>query len=140
MSTLSAEAERIGERVKRAFAQRRAEGKPNPSSRVFGFKPGGLELEPEEAELIHEAAVRVADEGWSLGQVVRDWNERKVPTVRGAGMWNRTQVRRALLSPRSAGLVAQEGVVQGLGAFQAPLTPGLQERASTALTGRSRGN
>lgn len=57
-----------------------------------------------------------------------------------AGMWNRTQVRRALLSPRSAGLVAQEGVVQGLGTFQAPLTPELQERVSTALTGRSRGN
>lgn len=136
----AAEAERIGERVKRAFAQRRAEGKPNPSSRVFGFKKGGLEVEPEEAALIHEAAVRIADEGWTMGQVVRDWNDRKVPTVRGAGMWNRTQVRRALLSPRSAGLVAQEGVVQGLGSFEAPLTPELQERVSTALTGLRNGH
>lgn len=135
----AAEAERIGERVKRAFAQRRAEGKPNPSSRAFGFQPGGIELQEDEAELIREAALRIADEGWSLGQVVADWNAREVPTVRGAGMWNRTQVKRALCSPRSAGLVAQEGVVQGLGAFAGIITPELQERVSTALTGRRNG-
>ena len=69
-----------------------------------------------------------AFEGWSLIELVE------------AGMWNRTQVRRALLSPRSAGLVAQGRGRTGLGTFQAPLTPELQERVSTALTGRSRGN
>lgn len=135
----AAEAERTGERVTRAFQQRRAEGKPNPSSRAFGFAAGGMEVVPGEAALILEAAVRIADEGWSLGEVRRDWNERKVPTVRGAGAWNATQIRRALLSPRSAGLVATGGVVLGPGSFEAILTPELQQRVAAALAGRRNG-
>ncbi len=135
----AAEAERIGERVKRAFEQRRREGKPNPSARAFGFKAGGLEVEPEEAELIREAAHRIADEGWSLGQVTRDWNERGIPTVRGADAWRTVQVRRALLSPRSAGLVSQHGVVEGSGAFSGIINQDLQLRVSTALSGRRKG-
>lgn len=135
----AAEAERTGERVKRAFAQRRAEGRPNPSSRVFGFEAGGEVVHDEEAALIREAAHRIAVEGWSLGQVVADWNSRSVPTVRGAGMWNRTQVKRALTSPRTAGLVTQGGVVVGVGTFEGIITADLQAKVQEALTGRRNG-
>lgn len=136
----AAEAERISERVTRAFKQRRAEGKPNPASRTFGFAAGGVEVVPEEAELIREAARRIADEGWSLGDVKRDWNGRGVPTLRGAEGWNTTQIRRALLSPRAAGQVAQGGVVLGAGSFEGIIEPDLQKRVAATLTGRRNGS
>lgn len=135
----AAEAERTGERVKRAFEQRRAQGKPNPSSRTFGFEPGGVTVVPEEAELIRQAAARVVDEGWSMGELVRDWNERGVPTMRGAEGWNGTQVRRALLSPRTAGLITQRGTVVGAGTFGSILTLAEQERVAEVLAGRRDG-
>ena len=134
----AAEAERIGERVKRAFDQRIAEGKPYPSSRAFGFEAGGVQIVEEEAALIQQAAQRIAHEGWSMGQVVQDWNERGVPTVRGA-KWSRTQVRRALLSPRTAGLLSKGGVILGKGDFGQILSPELQREVQAALDSRRRG-
>ena len=135
----AAEAERTGERVKRAFAQRRGEGKPNPSSRAFGFEKGGYTVNEGEAALIREAAHRVIHESWSMGEVIRDWNERGIPTVRGARGWSRAQVRRALLSPRTAGLVTQHGEVVGKAAYEAILTVQEQEEVAKALAMRRQG-
>lgn len=139
-STDAAEAERTAERVTRAFVQRRAEGKPNPSSRAFGFEPGGITVRESEAELIREAADRVIDEGWSLGMVVRDWTERKIPTVRGAGGWSRKTVGRTLTNPRVAGLVTHNGEILGRGSFDAILTRDQQETIEAMFTARRRGN
>lgn len=136
----AAEAERIGERVKRAFAQRRAEGKPNPSSRAFGFEPGGIVVREDEAKLLQEAAHRLIHKGWSLGMVVRDWHSRGIPTVRGAQGWNRMQVRRALLNPRTAGLVSLNGEIVGRGSFEAILTPEEQDQIRKVLNDRRGGN
>jgi len=139
-STDAAEAERTSERVMRTFMQRREEGKPNPSSRAFGFEAGGETICDSEAKLIQEAAARIVNEGWSLGQVVRDWNARGIPTVRKAPGWNRAQVSRALLSPRSAGLIAHHGEILGPGKFEAILTPAMQAQVREALHGRRLGN
>lgn len=128
----AAEAERISERVRRANVQRRAQGKPEPSSRAFGFEKGGERLVSEEAELIREAAHRVADEGWSLGDVQKDWNKRGVKTVRGA-QWSRTTVSRALTSPRTAGLLSLKGEVVGPGEFDGIITPELRKRVMAQL-------
>src|SRR3954447_214978 len=58
----AAEAERIGERVKRAFKQRREiYGRPNPIRRAFGFQPGGEVVEPVEADAIRLGAKLVPD-------------------------------------------------------------------------------
>jgi DNA invertase Pin-like site-specific DNA recombinase len=136
----AAEAERTSERVARAFVQRREEGKPNPSSRAFGFEKGGMVVHPGEAELIREAARRIGDEGWSLGQVVADWNRRAVPTVRGAGGWTRTTLSRALTNPRTAGMVAHGGAVLGRGSFDAIITQDQQEKVKIALVGKRNGS
>lgn len=136
----AAEAERISERVKRAFVQRREQGKPNPSSRAFGFEKGGMVVREEEAALLREAARRIIDDGWSLGQVVTDWNERGIPTVRGAGRWHRITVSRALLNPRTAGMVSQGGEVLRRGAFDAILTAEEQKQIKKALEGNRNGN
>lgn len=139
-STDAAEAERTAERVTRAFVQRRAEGKPNPSSRAFGFEAGGVEIRESEAELIREAANRIIDEGWSLGMVVRDWNERNIPTVRNAGGWSRITVSRTLTNPRVAGYISHRGELLGRGSFEAILTRDQQEQMKSIFTDRRRGN
>lgn len=136
----AAEAERISERVTRAFVQRREEGRPNPASRSFGFEKGGEIVKQDEAELIREAASRILDEGWSLGMVVKDWNERKIPTVRKAGGWSRTTLRRTLTNPRVAGLVSLKGEVIGRGSFEAILTRDQQERMEAAFASFRNGN
>lgn len=136
----AAEAERTSERVTRAFVQRREQGLPNPSSRTFGFEKGGMVVVEKEAELIREAARRIADEGWSLGQVVADWNERKIPTTRGAGRWHRITVSRAILNPRTAGMIHHRGEILGRGAFDAILSVDLQKRVKAALEGNRKGN
>jgi DNA invertase Pin-like site-specific DNA recombinase len=136
----AAEAERTSERVTRAFVQRRQEGKPNPSSRTFGFEKGGMIPVEKEAALIREAAHRIADEGWSLGQVVADWNERKIPTTRGAGRWHRITVSRAILNPRTAGMIHHKGEILGRGSFDAILSTELQAKVKAALEGKRNGN
>jgi DNA invertase Pin-like site-specific DNA recombinase len=70
----AAEAERISERVRRTFVQHREAGRPHTTgTRPFGYKPGGIEADPVEAEAIREAARLVIEEGASLGEVVRRW-------------------------------------------------------------------
>lgn len=137
----AAEAERIGERVTRAFVQRRDEGRPNPSSRAFGFERGGEKVIPVEAALIREAANRITEQGWSLGMVVKDWNERKIPTVRGAGGWSRTTLRRTLTNPRTAGLVSLGGEVIGKATtFEAIISREQQKQIEEALKGARNGS
>ena len=109
----AAEAERISERVRRANEGRRKQNRPEPSSRAFGYEKGGEVINLKEAALIREAAERIISEGWSLGRVVKDWNDRKIPTLRGGKGWSRMQVSRALTSPRTAGLLSLKGEIVG---------------------------
>lgn len=135
----AAEAERIGERVKRAAQQRIASNKPHWSSRGLGFEKGGQVIIPEEAEIIREAASRIAHEGWSLGMVTRDWNERGIPTLRTAKGWSSIAVRRVLLSPRIAGLVADKGEIVGKFTDDPIITPELQAEVRAATAARKAG-
>src|SRR5581483_9898915 len=73
------ESEQISMRVTAANAYRAAQGKPQGGgTRTFGYATGGMEVIPEEAALILEAAERVlAGEGTTA--IARDWNARRVP-------------------------------------------------------------
>ena len=134
----AAEAERISERVKRANVQRRTEGRPEPSSRAFGFEKGGEIVREDEAVLIREAVRHIIDDGWSMGMVVNDWNRRKIPTVRGGEGWSRVAVKRALTSPRTAGLLSLKGEVIGPGQFTGIISPEDRELALKAISARQR--
>lgn len=94
-----AEAERTGERVKRAKLQRRESGRHNGGGRrPFGYRrePGnGLVVVKPEAKLIREAAKRVID-GDLPGRIVSDWNERGVVTAEG-GRWRPDHLKRILV-------------------------------------------
>lgn len=134
----AAEAERISERVSRAFVQRRADGQMMPSSRAFGFEKGGVDINEEEATLIREAVNRVVNESWSLGMVVADWNKRKVPNLRGGGGWSRATVKRAISSPRTAGLITCNGEILGEAKERGIITPAEREQVLAALRARIR--
>lgn len=97
----AAEAERIGERVRRAHLQRARAGATNHGGRPFGWAEDKLTLEPTEAELIRDAANRVID-GVPLREIARQWCLAGVPTSRGK-TWTHTTLRRLLKRPRLAG-------------------------------------
>jgi site-specific DNA recombinase len=103
------ESEQKAERVRRAMQQRAEQGKVHGALRTYGYsgrrdddgRGHTLEVVPEEAEVIREAARRVLS-GEALLSVVRDLNARGVPTIRGA-QWSRTSLRSILISARVAG-------------------------------------
>jgi hypothetical protein len=89
-------------RLRRVNEERAAKGLPHAGGRRgFGMKPGHLEIEEPEAELIRAAARDVLD-GASLTSIARSWNEAGVTTTRG-GTWNVSNTRRLLIAPHIAG-------------------------------------
>lgn len=131
----AAEAERIGERVSRAFEQRRAQGKPHHGPhRPFGFRSnaGEVELVPEEVEAIRHGAALLLN-GASLGEVAREWAARGLAPSGGAPTWTRQSVRSLYTSPRLAGLVSHRGEIVGAGNFPAILDRALWEAVNGAI-------
>jgi site-specific DNA recombinase len=132
----AAEAERIGERVSRAFEQRRAtHNRPAPVGRSFGFEKGGEKIIPEEADAIRLAAKLILD-GASLNEVARVWMENGTTPVRG-DKWFRTTVRYTLMRARNAGLIEHKGRILGEGDFEAILDRETWERMCAAIKDRS---
>src|SRR3954452_13732073 len=143
----AAESERIGERVSRAFVQRREAGKPHATGmRPFGFETGGAVVRPNEADAIRLGCKIILD-GGSLGDVMRTWNDRGITTTTGKP-WNRVLVRKALIRPRNAGLVehdphwakaeASEPVRTTPGNFEAIVDEATLKAVKAAISDRSR--
>lgn len=130
----AAEAERIGERVKRTNEQRRAAGKPQyGGQRPFGFKrvSGMPELVPVEVDAIQHGATMLLA-GATFGDVMREWESRGLKPVK-AKAWTRESVRSVYRSPRIAGLVAYKGEIVGEGDFPAILDRATWEAVNEAV-------
>ena len=95
------EAERIGERLRRAHLQRAQRGLTNHGGRPFGWAADKIALDPVEAAHIRKAAADVVD-GVPLRTIAAQWNEAGTKTSRG-GEWRHTTLRRLLQRPRLAG-------------------------------------
>lgn len=96
------------ERVQRAMLERAQQGKVHGALRTYGYDgrrnddgTHTLEVVPAEAAVIREAARRVLG-GEGLLSVVRDFNARSIPSLRG-GQWSRSTLRGVLVSARVAG-------------------------------------
>jgi DNA invertase Pin-like site-specific DNA recombinase len=78
------ESRNTSQRVRRGLAAARAKGLPNGGLRRYGYARADhtLVVVPEEAAILRDAARRVLA-GESVRSIVRDLNERGVPTVRG---------------------------------------------------------
>lgn len=113
----AAEAERIAERVSRAALQRAEKGEGNGGRRPFGWQADDrTKLDPAEHEVIKELGRRLLA-GDSLHGIVRDLNEREVPTVTGVP-WTVPTVRSMMVNPRLAGVRVYKGRTVGTGDWQ----------------------
>lgn len=108
----AAESDRISERVSRAARQRREAGLRHGGFPPYGYRnaPGGrLEVDPERAAIVREAARRVLA-GESLYGVYVDLNRRGIVTApstkapKGA-RWHRRTLKRVLTEPSTIGHV-----------------------------------
>lgn len=106
------ESDDLSRRLKRAYDQKAAEGKPH-GTRAFGYMPDGMTINETEAALLRQAAADVLTEGTSLTKIARRWNALGVLTPQRAKLWNNTTVKSVLIGPRAAGLRRHRGEVIG---------------------------
>jgi site-specific DNA recombinase len=103
------EAENISIRTRRAHEQIAKEGRYSGG----GFRPFGytlsMEIIPEEAALIREAARRVLA-GQSIRSICIDWEKREVMSSAGKH-WQESPLRRLLMKPILAGKREHKGVI-----------------------------
>lgn len=138
----AAEAERTGERLRRAFLQKARTGAPNQGTRPFGWQADKITLDPKESELIRKAASAVSD-GVGLNAVCREWNAAGVTTTRG-NAWDHRALRQLLKGPRLAGWRVHRGEIAldaagqpVRGVWQPLMTDDAWQRLQVALSGRN---
>jgi site-specific DNA recombinase len=95
--------------------------------RAFGYRVDGMTLDEGEAALLREAFERLLDRGEPMHEVIRDWTARGVTAVMG-GRFTTTSLRRALCSPRAAGLRQHRGEIVGPAKWPAIFTETERER------------
>lgn len=128
--------DKLRDRTTRGKELRAREGKPNGSSRPFGFEADGVTVRPDEASaLLCAAQMYVAGE--TLDRLIAEMDSRGLPTSYGLP-WTRTGVRRLLVRPRNAGHVVYRGsIVEGVSLPGEPVLPaGLFARVLAVAAGR----
>jgi len=103
----AAEAERLGERTRRALGALAKDGAPHGGSRPYGWEDDKVTPVLSEVQIINEIAERVIGRE-SIHQIVRDLNTRGIPAARG-GKWQRSSVQHLLTSPRLIGIRRHKG-------------------------------
>jgi DNA invertase Pin-like site-specific DNA recombinase len=131
------ESEHKAERVRRKIASLVAEGKPhNGGRRPFGYTRDKMRLVEEEASVFAEVAERALT-GESLRAVMRDLNDRGVPTTTG-GRWSLQGLRLMLLNPRYAGRIVYHRADGGPASWPAVISLETHHALVTLLTDPSR--
>jgi site-specific DNA recombinase len=105
------EVEHMVERQQRARLQAATAGRWTGGRRPYGYGPDGVTVVQAEADLLQRAAGQVLA-GMSLTAIVADLNARGARTSTGRP-WRPTELRRALVRPRNAGLMVHRGQVVG---------------------------
>jgi DNA invertase Pin-like site-specific DNA recombinase len=132
------EAERTSKRYKLA-ARYRAKKRlhQNGSRRPYGHTADWQLLVPAEAEILNEAAKRVAA-GEAVFTIARDFTERGIPTATGRAVWQHDVLRQILLSARMVGKREYDDAVIDLADVPAILPEELWQRVRDKLTPRQR--
>jgi site-specific DNA recombinase len=105
------EVEHMVERQQRARLQAATSGRWGGGRRPFGYQADGVTVVEAEADALRWAAAQVLA-GASLSGLAADLNRRGIRTATGRP-WRSTELRRALLRPRNAGLMQHRGQVVG---------------------------
>lgn len=103
------ESEHKGERIRRAREQQALAGRFHGGMRPYGFEKDGVTVRPSEAvEIVKAIEATIA--GVSLRSIVRDLNQRGIPTATGK-KWTAVTLRDIICRPRVAGLSTLRGEV-----------------------------
>jgi site-specific DNA recombinase len=134
-----AEVEKMGERIARDKLQARDEGRYHGGGRrPYGYRhdpENGLTIDETQAAIVREAAQRVIA-GETVNRVAVDLNTRGVVTSGGL-RWRPAHLRRLLISPFHAGIVAHDGSELGPGEWPAILTTDEHRILVARLAGKS---
>lgn len=103
------EIEQKSERHIDQIAQAARQGRMVGGRRAFGYRDGGMELDPVEAPFVKAMYSRFLA-GESLGSITRWLNELEVTTPRG-NRWRHQSVREVLANPRNAAIRGMRPVV-----------------------------
>ncbi|OCB25015.1 hypothetical protein A5674_22195 [Mycobacterium malmoense] len=125
------ESEHKGERIRRARQQQAKAGGWHGGIRPYGFEKDGVTIRPAEAAEIAKATEAVVS-GVSLRSLVRDLNERGIPTATGRGAWTSVALKDTIMRPRTAGLSSYRGEIVGAAVWP-PLVPEETWRAACAI-------
>jgi site-specific DNA recombinase len=106
------ESEHKGQRIRRARQQQAKAGGWHGGIRPYGFEKDGVTIRPAEAAEIAKATEAVVS-GVSLRSLVRDLNERGIPTATGRGPWTSVALKDTIMRPRTAGLSSYRGDIVG---------------------------
>lgn len=92
-------------RARHQAAKRQAalKGEWRGGRRPFGYEPGGMRLEPDEAQALADGT-RAVIGGMTLAALARQWNEAGILTSTG-GQWEARQLGRTLTRARNAALI-----------------------------------
>lgn len=69
-----------------------------------------IEPDPEQMPIVREMIAWRLD-GWSIGRIRRELNDRQVPTALGKGLWQQNTVNRLLTTPTLLGYTMHQGRV-----------------------------
>jgi DNA invertase Pin-like site-specific DNA recombinase len=129
------ESARIGERVSAKHRQNAERGNAHGGGRSYGYRrmaQGRIEVVPEEAAVVREAAARVLG-GQSLASIVVDFNERGIPSAHGK-KWRPGSLGMILRSGRITGLRESRGEVVGEANWEPILDRATWEQVRSRLT------
>lgn len=132
------ESEHKSERIIRKKLQLAQSGAFSGGPVPFGWRmdEGRPVIVKEDASEIRQA-ITATISGASIGSIVRDLNDRGVPTRRGQ-KWTSTAVRNMLLRPTNAGLSAYRGEIVGASTFPAIITEDQWRTVSAIITNPDR--
>jgi site-specific DNA recombinase len=130
------EVEHMIERQQRARLQAATAGKWGGGRRPFGYEADGVTVNQAEAEALRWAASQVLA-GVSSNAIVAKLNDRGIRTATGKA-WRPTELRRALVRPRNAGLMVHRGHVVGEAGWPAILDEDTWRGVCAVLEDRGR--
>jgi DNA invertase Pin-like site-specific DNA recombinase len=132
------EARRTSERMRLMARHRARKGlHQNGSRRPYGHTVDWHSLVPHEAELLNEAAMRLAA-GEAVFTVARDFTNREIPTAMGKTTWQHDVLRQILLSARMVGKREYEDALIELPDVPAILPEELWQRVRDKLAPKRR--
>lgn len=132
------EARRTSERMRLTARHRARKGlHQNGSRRPYGHTVDWRSLVPHEAELLNEAAKRVAA-GEAVFTIARDFTNRQIPTATGKTTWQHDVLRQMLLSARMVGKREYDDALIDLADVPAILPEHLWQRVRDKLTPKRR--